>query len=97
MARRGQTVRISSKGQVVIPASIRKELGLKTGRTLRVRSTSKKEIVLSLPEANEAFIEEFRRRAAEWAKRTGRDLVEELHERRRKEREEERRRGYWGR
>jgi AbrB family looped-hinge helix DNA binding protein len=46
MPRRATVVRLSSKGQLVIPASIRRQLGLKTGQALSVRTGSRREIVV---------------------------------------------------
>ena len=88
MGRRTRTVTISSKGQIVIPADVRRELGLKTGGTLRLKTTSAREIVLSA-KPEELDVEAIRDKFADWCRRTGRDLVEELHEARRKARIEE--------
>ena len=85
----GETVRMSSKGQIVIPARIRRELGLKTGRVLRLRATNPRQIVLSLPEDEPESLDEMLKRSRAWK---GPDLVEELHQMRRREREGEVRR-----
>ncbi|MHB8873114.1 MAG: AbrB/MazE/SpoVT family DNA-binding domain-containing protein [Myxococcaceae bacterium] len=90
---------MSSKGQVVIPAYIRRELGLKTGRVLRLTRTSPREIVLSVPEerpVSREALDEMLKRSRAW--KGDEDLVEKLHQMRQKEREEEvrrrERRGY---
>jgi len=89
MPRRASVVRLSSKGQVVIPASVRRQLRLKAGQTLAVRTGRGRQVVL-LPVGDGApDVEEMLRRARAWVSRTGRDLVEELHERRRRERARE--------
>ena len=88
MARHAQVVRLSSKGQLVIPAALRRRLGLKTGQALAVRTRPHREIVLS-PAEDSQGLETMLRRARSWAGRRRRDLVEELHERRRRERERE--------
>ncbi len=80
---------LSSKGQIVLPARLRKELGLKTGRVLRVRATSDTEIVLSLAEATPSDVEAMLARARAWTARTGLDLTEELHQGRARDREAE--------
>lgn len=89
MARHAQVVRLSSKGQLVIPAPLRRRLGLKTGQSLAVRTGRQGEIVLSPAEADAEGLEQMLRRARSWAVGRRRDLVAELHERRRRERERE--------
>ena len=89
MARHTTIVRLSSKGQLVIPAALRRKLGLKAGQALAVRSGARREIVLSPAEADERSVDSMLRRARSWAPERRRDLVEELHERRRRERERE--------
>lgn len=80
-----ETVRMSSKGQLVIPAHIRRELGLKTGRVLRLMTMSnRQQLVLSLSEPES--LDEMLKRSRAWK---GPDLVEVLHQLRRREREEE--------
>ncbi len=86
MARRSETVRVSSKGQVVIPAGLRRALGLKTGQSLRIRQTGPGTMTLSRPDEREEaddMLERVRACAAELAF----DPVEELHSRRTRERE----------
>jgi AbrB family looped-hinge helix DNA binding protein len=89
MPRRATIVRLSSKGQLVIPAALRRKLGLKAGQALAVRSGAHREIVLSPAEADEQGVDTMLRRARSWAPSRRRDLVEELHQRRRRERERE--------
>jgi len=83
-----RSLRLSSKGQIVIPADVRRELRLKTGSTLRLRTTEAQEIVLSANQ-EDVDVESARRSFEAWCKTTGRDPVEELYVRRRKERAEE--------
>ncbi len=89
MARYAQFVRLSSKGQLVLPAPLRRKLGLKTGQVLAVRTGTHREIVLSPAEADSVGLETMLQRARSWAAGRRRDLVEELHERRCGERERE--------
>jgi AbrB family looped-hinge helix DNA binding protein len=86
MPRRGNVVRLSSKGQLVIPAPLRRQLGLKTGQALAVRTGTRREIVLSPTEEDSLGFEAMLHRARAWAGARGRDLVAELHDRRRRER-----------
>lgn len=79
-------VRLSSKGQLVLPANIRRRLGLATGRLLRLRTQGDTKLTLSLLDEESVSLDEMLARARSWAKTSGRDLVEELHERRRAER-----------
>lgn len=75
-------VRVNSKGQVVLPVSVRRKLGLKAGQSLAVRTGRGREVVL-LPVGDGApDVDDMLRRARAWVSRTGRDLVEALHERR---------------
>jgi AbrB family looped-hinge helix DNA binding protein len=87
MPRRATVVRLSSKGQLVIPASLRRKLGLKTGQALTVRTSADREIVLSPAERDAKGLEAMLERTRRWPRSSRRDLVEELHERRRRERE----------
>jgi AbrB family looped-hinge helix DNA binding protein len=89
MARHTTIVHLSSKGQLVIPSALRKSLGLKAGQALAVRSGARREIVLSPAEADEQGVDTMLRRARSWVPDRRRDLVEELHQRRRRERERE--------
>lgn len=79
------TVRLSSKGHVVIPARWRRSLRLKAGQVLRIRKGGENEIVLSPVEASEREIRDMLARARDWARKSGRDLVAELHLRRQRE------------
>jgi AbrB family looped-hinge helix DNA binding protein len=87
MAKHAHVVRLSSKGQLVIPAALRRSLGLKTGQALAVRAGAHREIVFSPAEASSQDLETMLRRARSWKSGQRRDLVEELHERRRRERD----------
>ncbi len=90
MAHRGSIVRLSSKGQLVIPASLRRRLGLKTGQALAVRTGTGREIVLSPAEEDSLGLEAMLDQARTWSGARRRDLVAELHDRRRRERAQER-------
>jgi AbrB family looped-hinge helix DNA binding protein len=89
MPRHATVVRLSSKGQLVIPASLRRKLGLKTGQALTVRTGARREIVLTAAESDSEDVEMMLRQARSWVPPRRRDLVEELHRRRRGERERE--------
>ncbi len=102
MGRRTVIVRMSSKGQVVIPAEIRRSLGWGMGCELAVVPGKSRELILR--PAKDAFVdldaalEQSRAWFADWERRTGRDPLKELDESRRKEREREARRreqGYY--
>lgn len=80
-------VRISSKGQIVLPARVRRELGWGTGRVLQVKLRRQGGVILTAEHMDWEAIEEARRRFQDWFDATGVDPVEELHERRRRERE----------
>lgn len=64
-------IRISSKGQVVIPKDVRDALGLATGATLRMTHHGRR-IILEAPEEAQPRIsyEEFRRRVPRYEGRT---------------------------
>jgi AbrB family looped-hinge helix DNA binding protein len=87
MSRQVTVVRLSSKGQLVIPAQLRRKLGLKTGQALAVRTGPDREIVLSPAESESQGVETMLRKTRSWVAGRRRDLVEELHQRRRRERE----------
>jgi len=87
MARTGHLVVLSSKGQIVIPASIRRKLALRTGQSLLVHAEDRR-VVFSKVETGSRDVDAMLRRARAWAARSGRDLVQELHDRRQSEREE---------
>jgi AbrB family looped-hinge helix DNA binding protein len=89
MSRHLNVVRLSSKGQLVIPAPLRRKLGLKTGQALAVRTGVRREIVLSPAEEDSQGLEAMLDRARVWVVARRRDLVEELHDRRRRERARE--------
>jgi AbrB family looped-hinge helix DNA binding protein len=89
VAHRGNVVRLSSKGQLVIPASLRRRLGLKTGQALAVRTGTRREIVLSPAEEDSLGLEAMLDRARAWSGGRRRNLVAELHDRRRRERARE--------
>jgi AbrB family looped-hinge helix DNA binding protein len=78
------TVRLSSKGQIVIPVTLRRRFGLKTGQLLVLRDREG-EIALRPVERAHAELQAALKRARAWVRRSGRDLVEELHARRRAE------------
>jgi AbrB family looped-hinge helix DNA binding protein len=92
MAKQAQVVRLSSKGQVVIPAAIRRRLRLKTGQPLMIRAGAKSEVILSAFEDPSREAEALLRRIRTAARGSPGDPVEELHRRRRAERELEARR-----
>lgn len=50
-------VKMSSKGQVVIPREIRDKLGIKTGTILNVKTEDRKVILELAPEAPDVFVE----------------------------------------
>ncbi|MCC6763487.1 MAG: AbrB/MazE/SpoVT family DNA-binding domain-containing protein [Deltaproteobacteria bacterium] len=89
MPRHATVVRLSSKGQLVIPASLRRKLGFKTGQALAVRTGTDREIVLSPAAEDSRGFEAMLEQARSWAAARRRDLVAELHDRRRRERARE--------
>lgn len=82
--------RLSSRGQVVIPAAIRRRLGLTTGEPLLVETGPPGERMIILRGQSRVEVQERLAQAYSWFERTGRDLVEELHESRRQARKRER-------
>ena len=82
-------MRVSSRGQIVIPAALRRRLGLKTGQSLIARPGNGREVIFAPVEERQPDIDDMLRRARAWVARSGRDLVEELHRRRQAERREE--------
>jgi AbrB family looped-hinge helix DNA binding protein len=86
------TTRLSSKGQVVIPAGIRRTLGWRPGETLLVEIGPGGERALVLrgrgPEDTEAALA----RGYDWLESNRHDPVEALHASRRRARVRERRR-----
>jgi AbrB family looped-hinge helix DNA binding protein len=81
--------KLSSRGQVVIPAAIRRRLRLTAGEPLLVESGPPGERVIILRSPSRDEVQERLTRGYEWFRRTGRDLVEELHESRRRARKRE--------
>lgn len=92
MAGRVEVVRLSSKGQIVIPARMRRVLGIERGQSLRMRLEGDRQIVLSAADAEPAEVEAGRAKLERWVADTGRDPVGELHARRRRERTRDRER-----
>ena len=86
----GDVTRLSSRGQVVIPAAIRRRLRLTTGEPLLVEAGPPGERVIILRGQSRDEIRQRLVRGYAWFDRTGRDLVEELHESRRQARKRER-------
>jgi AbrB family looped-hinge helix DNA binding protein len=82
--------RLSSRGQVVIPAAIRRRLRLTTGEALLVETGPPGERVIILRGQSRDEVRDRMTRAYSWFEQTGRDLVEELHESRRRARKRER-------
>jgi AbrB family looped-hinge helix DNA binding protein len=85
-----EVTRLSSRGQVVIPAAIRRRLRLTTGEPLLVETGPPGQRVIILRGQSRDEVRERLTRAYSWFERTGRDLVEELHESRRRARTRER-------
>jgi AbrB family looped-hinge helix DNA binding protein len=81
--------RLSSRGQVVIPAGIRRRLRLAVGEPLVVETGAPGERVVILRGQSRDEIRDRLARGYAWFERTGRDLVEELHESRRRARRRE--------
>jgi AbrB family looped-hinge helix DNA binding protein len=97
MGRQSTIVRVSSKGQIVIPVAVRRRLGLKTGQSLAVRAGTQDEIVLRPVDRDSGAVDEMLRRLRAAAKKLGGDPLRELHERRRRQREiEARKHERWG-
>lgn len=78
---------MSSKGQLVIPAALRQQVGLKAGQAVAVRRSGDRDILLSPAEVASDTAHAMLLQARAWAPARRRDLVEELHRRRRHERE----------
>lgn len=91
MGKPARVVRLSSKGQIVIPADVRRRAKLRAGDALVVRSGARREIIFTpaeeLSQDLDKVLRDARKWFASWKKKTGRDPLEEFHERRRKERE----------
>lgn len=86
MGRQTSVVRISSKGQIVIPMAFRRLLGLKTGQSLVVRTGTRDEIVLRLLDRESADADDMRRRLQAAGRKLGGDPLAAFEERRRRER-----------
>ena len=84
------TTRLSSKGQVVIPAAVRNALGLAAGEVLTVELGPPGERSLVLRGATMADIDARLERGYSWLEQGGDDPVEALHEARRQARRRER-------
>ena len=56
-------VKLSSKGQLVIPARLRRKLGLTKGQALTVREGARREIIISPAEADGQRLDAMLRRA----------------------------------
>ena len=88
---RTSRIKVSSKGQVVIPAWVREALKLKAGDELLVRLEPGQPGGCVLTRGmTAAEIEKMLEPGYRWFEETGVDLVEELHEARRKTRMRER-------
>jgi AbrB family looped-hinge helix DNA binding protein len=97
MGRQSTIVRVSSKGQIVIPVAVRRRLGLKTGQSLAVRAGTQDEIVLRPVDRDSGAVDEMLRRLRAAAKKLGGDPLRDLDERRRRQREiEARKHERWG-
>jgi AbrB family looped-hinge helix DNA binding protein len=77
------TTCLSSKGQVVIPASVRRRLGLRSGEILSIDVAEPPERAVTLRALTTGQTEALLRKGYAWFGKTNRDLVEELHEARR--------------
>ena len=84
--RRSRYVLLSSKGQIVIPAAVRRQLGLQTGQRLALRANGRG-LLLEPIENGDSNLDADLARARAWVSRTRHDLVDELHRRRARERE----------
>jgi AbrB family looped-hinge helix DNA binding protein len=84
------TTRLSSKGQVVIPADVRRRLNLTAGDELRIEVASEADrtiVIRAQPTSEE--LQRLLERWHRWFAERGVDPVEELHESRRKARIQE--------
>ena len=89
MGRESTIVRVSSKGQIVIPVAVRRRLGIKTGQPLAIRANTQDEIVLRPADRDSDAVDEMLRRLRAAARKLGGDPLRELQERRRRERARE--------
>lgn len=83
------TTRLSSKGQVVIPAPVREALGFAVGEVLTVELGPPGERTIVLRGATMSDIEERIALGYGWLEQTGDDPVEAFHEARRQARRQE--------
>lgn len=90
MRRPKETITVSSKGQIVLPAALRRKHGLSSGRTIRVEERDD-EIILR-PVMTWTEIEEARRRIHQHYAQSGRRLEQELRAQRKRDRVDEARR-----
>jgi len=86
MPRKTRVVRLSSKGQIIIPASLRRQLGLKKGQAMEVRRGDGRELIFAPVEEQNLDLEAMLAQARAWFAKA-KDPVEDLHRRRKKERE----------
>jgi AbrB family looped-hinge helix DNA binding protein len=87
-----ETTRLSSKGQVVIPARVRRRLSLVPGEELRVEVGSDAERTIVLRGQTRREIDSLIEKGYAWLERNRIDMVEALHGERRKARRREQRR-----
>ncbi len=87
-----ETTRLSSKGQVVIPARVRRALRLRPGETLSVEMGPRGERSLVLRGRSRNEIEPLLARGYAWLETSGADPVAALHKSRRTARARERQR-----
>ncbi len=83
--RKGE-VRLSTKGRVVIPAPTRRVLDLRVGQAFRISAGPGRTVHLEAASGEVRDLRRMLERSRAWARATGRDFVEELHEARRRER-----------
>src|SRR5438445_13154048 len=86
MGRESTIVRMSSKGQIVIPAAVRRRLGIKTGQPQAIRANTQDEIVLRPADRDSDAVDEMLPRLRAAARKLGGDPLRELQGRRRRER-----------
>jgi AbrB family looped-hinge helix DNA binding protein len=75
--------RLSSKGQIVIPAEIRRRLRLSPGDELRIAVGAEGEPMLVLERLSSGEVQRRIERGYSWLERDGADPVETLHATRR--------------
>jgi len=80
---------LSSKGQVVIPAWVRRKLHLSPGDQLVIELGPEGERTVILRGPTQKYVESLLERGYDWLEKSGDDLVERLHEARRGERRRE--------